>query len=355
MSDKEKKEIDDNVERMLAEAFHDGKDISLLFEDEQDINFWTNIFNAFAPHLKLDIPYSSPKGANGKGELLKYKNNVSKKLVICRDSDNEYLYTIDDTFSKPYIYHTYTYNLENNLCYENLLNIICKEITEKEFFVSKILKKYSELIYDILIYWIYFNKPSNSNKLHLIKNNKGKSKLSWNNYNHCELKDVLSIEENIESVSSLSDFDDFFGDLKNKVDIFLNEINTKIDNQDWLTDFLEKIKEVKVQLAQDYQITPDKTLYYINGHIVYSFVVIPLMEKVISLLQIEKEKEINQQYTSANKRILTEKQGAYKNRVENKNLKTMLSESYKNCFWRSDCDCEFMEKIRIDLHRDFNS
>jgi hypothetical protein len=150
------KEIKENAERMREEAFHNGKDVTMLVEGEGDITFWTTIFNAILPDLTLDFPFTSPKGTKGADEITKYKGEVSKQFVICRDSDNLYLYKEKERFQISYFYHTHTYNRENHLCYAKNLSQICFQCTNQRFDFQRFINKYSKITFPILLHWLYF-------------------------------------------------------------------------------------------------------------------------------------------------------------------------------------------------------
>ena len=83
------------VERMRADAFHNGCNISVLVEDIYDEEFWRLIIENAQPNLinRIYFPsYINKKGTRGKDILKKYQSCVNKKFIICIDSDCEYLY-----------------------------------------------------------------------------------------------------------------------------------------------------------------------------------------------------------------------------------------------------------------------
>jgi hypothetical protein len=330
LTDADKKDF---VERMKAEAIHNGNDIAILVEDNSDINFWQNVFARFLPTKKLDFPYRSK--ANGKGEILQYKNYVDAMLIICRDSDNEYLYKEDTSFNVPFIYHTYVYSLENFVCHSKILNDICFELTEEQFNLLEILEKYSKIVYRILIYWIYCNKD-NIKTLRPF--------LAWNDWTSCEIKQVLSLEHDMKIPSvNLGNISDFEA-LENRVKDFLQKMRNQIESENWLDSFDTHLREIETLLEQTYSISQDRSLFYLNGHIIYNYVIFPLMDKIIIFLK-EENIEIMKKKNIAEQEI-----SAYKNRT-NKDLETLLRSSYQYLFWKHEC--EFMEKIRKSIERDF--
>jgi hypothetical protein len=84
MRDQDYQEI---AERMKADAFHKGCDLSALVEDIYDERFWECIIENVKPNLKnkIDFPNPTPKGTRGKDILKKFKSFVDKKFIICID------------------------------------------------------------------------------------------------------------------------------------------------------------------------------------------------------------------------------------------------------------------------------
>ncbi len=194
MSEKEKK---DNIERWLAEASHTNKKLSVLVEGLGDIPFWTNLLSHFIPNLQyhqIDVPFCSSKGTMGKDEIMQYKDFLSKELILCRDSDNVYLYAPETTWlQKPFLYQTYTYTKENHLCYAQNLSKICHEITLQHFDFEPFIKKYSQITFPVLLNWLYYFPFQNQDPNSLISNK--------------NLEKILSIEEDLKTMSSLQNLD----------------------------------------------------------------------------------------------------------------------------------------------------
>ncbi|MBD2148227.1 DUF4435 domain-containing protein [Sphaerospermopsis sp. FACHB-1194] len=103
------------AKRMVEDAWMRGCDISVLVEDIYDQRLWECIIENVKPELrdKIDFPNPVPKGTRGKDVLKKFKDFVSEKLIICVDSDCEYLYDDQVWYIAKYIYHTVVYSKEN--------------------------------------------------------------------------------------------------------------------------------------------------------------------------------------------------------------------------------------------------
>ena len=85
--------------------------IAVFVENEDDILFWKDIFDKCSLQTKIHLA-SRTSLERGKSAVLKH--NVGKLLILCVDSDYDYLlqdHTNDSKLinSNPYIFQTYTY------------------------------------------------------------------------------------------------------------------------------------------------------------------------------------------------------------------------------------------------------
>jgi hypothetical protein len=86
--------------------------ITCYVEGIEDVHFWKDIFDSFAPELRIIFyPYSRENNLkSGKQTVLTERNlkNASASLILCVDSDLEYLLKNEPLLSHPYIFHTYS-------------------------------------------------------------------------------------------------------------------------------------------------------------------------------------------------------------------------------------------------------
>ncbi len=144
----------------------DGTIIIVYVENEDDIPFWKDIFDK--SNMRTEIhPASQTSLARGKKEVLKQKNCVGEFLILCVDSDYDYLLQSHTDNSKainesPYIFQTYTYSIENYKCYAESLHRVMVRATLQDkqelFDYVKFLKEYSSIIYDLFIYSLHYAK-----------------------------------------------------------------------------------------------------------------------------------------------------------------------------------------------------
>ncbi|MDD5216192.1 MAG: DUF4435 domain-containing protein, partial [Methylococcales bacterium] len=70
------------------------KTVVVYVEDAEDVSFWHGILCGYEQqaNIRFDFkPYSNDSLATGKKELKKLFDNVGEYLIICLDSDYDYL------------------------------------------------------------------------------------------------------------------------------------------------------------------------------------------------------------------------------------------------------------------------
>ena len=135
-----------------------GKDIAVRIEGKQhDELFWSTIFQIALPLSKPEFypqcfEYPS-SGTTGKDCVLLLEAYVDKELVLCVDSDYDYLLQ-RAILDKPFIFHTYVYSIENYWCYAHGLPNIVKKVMNTEgvdFDFANFFDSYSNIIYPYLL------------------------------------------------------------------------------------------------------------------------------------------------------------------------------------------------------------
>jgi hypothetical protein len=136
---------------------------SVHVEAFDDAVFWEKTFTYFVPDKKLNFIWASntPSGneTTGSAQCLKYKNYLSNRFYICIDSDYRYLLQVEGIDATNFIFQTYTYSIENHLCFTSKLNAIAKKCTGVEavvFDFEAFLLTYSRAIYDTFIWHLHF-------------------------------------------------------------------------------------------------------------------------------------------------------------------------------------------------------
>jgi hypothetical protein len=140
-------------------------DASVHVEAFDDAVFWEKTFTHFLPDKKFNFIYHSltPSGsdATGVSHCLKFRDYLSKQFFICIDSDYRYLLQDEGINVSDFIFQTYTYSIENHLCYAAKLNAIpekCTGIANTVFDFEIFLLSYSRAVYEAYIWHLFFLK-----------------------------------------------------------------------------------------------------------------------------------------------------------------------------------------------------
>lgn len=144
----------------------DNKTLVRVFvEGYEDVAFWRCIFDNFTnPYLRFEISVPTREDLpKGKKVLINNADKANQTLLLCMDSDFDYLLSDDDEQSRliiehPYMFHTYAYATENYLCYAPSLHNVCVKATKNDtriFSFEIFLADYSRTIYPLFLWYVY--------------------------------------------------------------------------------------------------------------------------------------------------------------------------------------------------------
>ena len=140
-------------------------EVLVYVEGFADVGFWHGILSPYEKqnNIKFDIsPYSENNLTTGKDKLIKLYPQTAQNFIICLDSDYDYLLkseVANQINDNPYIFQTYAYAIENLKCYAESLNALCVKATnntENTIDLTEFLKYYSGIIYNLLVYNLYY-------------------------------------------------------------------------------------------------------------------------------------------------------------------------------------------------------
>ncbi len=143
----------------------DQRLVEVYVEGYEDVAFWRGIFDHFCtPYLRFEI--SVPNRADlpkGKKVLLSMVHRSSSRLLLCMDSDFDYLFANRTPQSRvvnesKYIFHTFSYATENYLCYAPSLHNVCVRATKNDtriFDFERFMHDYSCTIYPLFVWYAY--------------------------------------------------------------------------------------------------------------------------------------------------------------------------------------------------------
>lgn len=309
-----------------------GKDsrekIYVFVEGYDDIAFWRSVLSKYETSecaFEISVPVREDL-AKGKKVLLNMKESLGDNLILCIDSDFDYLFNGDTEQSKlvnesKYIFHTYTYSIENYLCYPPSLRNVAVKATRNDrivFDFEQFMIDYSETIYNLFLWYAYSAKIEainffplidfkNSVKINYIEvEDNGKSTLEWLK-RQCTKRQNLLINKNKKYVKRVEEFGKS----------------------------LEKIG-----------VTSKNVYYYMHGHTLYDNVVSVLLESVcdeLKSLTIEFIRSGSKQGIA-----LTNELSNYKNTLRSPSQILHDNESFKECslFKLLEADIENFVKNR---------
>lgn len=330
----------------------DGNIVRVFVENEDDIPFWKYVFSCF--DMKTKISPASHNLKRGKEIALQNANKAGKYLLICVDSDYDFLLQNSTTTSNiinnnPYVFQTYTYSIENYFCVANGFDQIIVDTTQNDDEIIDFVtffEEYSKLILELFCYSVFYRK------LYLIENqvfeielNKQKALLSnedfeqWTNDNRPT--EIFTISDFIKAIQFPQNLD-----LSNNGATILAKINTQIQTK--LSDLPrltnENFNETKSQLAK-LNILPTQVYLFIQGHFIERSTERFLNYVCKSLVRFNYEKIATSEATNEEK---SNRRNAYRKHLESFNLLTILRthKYYENTFWYKKIRTDIQEYIR---------
>ena len=246
----------------------DGKRLVRVFvEGYEDVAFWRGIFDHFHnPYPRFEISVPTRKDLpKGKKVLLSMAEQANEELVLCMDSDFDYLFDDEDEVSRqivesPYMFHTYTYATENYLCYAPSLHNVCVKAVKNDahiFDFERFMADYSRTIYPLFLWYAYSASRKTESVLPLV-DFKAAVRIGYLDIEQNGANTIAWLQRNIERrVASL-----------------------EADNPDMAREipaFAERIKKKGVE--------PELTYHFMHGHTLMDNVVMILLEGVCEKLR----------------------------------------------------------------------
>ena len=152
--------------------------VKVFVEGYDDVAFWRGIFDDYeTDRLKFEISVPPRQDlAKGKRVLLDMIPESSPDLLLCVDSDFDYLFDGHTEQSRlvnesPYLFHTYAYATENYLCHPPSLHRICAKATKNDtliFDFEAFLREYSRIIYPLFLWYAYSARRKSERAFSLI-------------------------------------------------------------------------------------------------------------------------------------------------------------------------------------------
>lgn len=318
--------LSDNLDGELIKAINGLRpnkpgNIEVYVENEDDVPFWWDMFNRYAPNFRFSInPSTRVKSLErGKESVLKLKDQVGDYLILCIDSDYDYLLQGATATSKlindsPYIFQTYSYAIENYKCYAESLKRICVKATcndEDIFDFVNFFRRYSETVYELFLYSYHFRKVGDSKNFTLDEFNSA-IKI---------LKRVGIDEQGEPAIKALTKA------VADKI-THLKSVHPDIDT--------EVISDGLKQLG----VEEDNVYLFIRGHVIYDNVTLRILRPVIKHLQDKKFQEFKDASASEEK-DRQQKINEYRKLLRDYEKLLATNTDYHSCF--------LMRKIQADV------
>lgn len=326
------------AETMEADAFHRGCDISVLVEDIYDERFWECLIENVKPSLKnkIDFPFPTPTGTRGKDILKNFKDFVNRKLIICIDSDCEYLHNNNVWYASEYIYNTVVYTKENFQCNHLVLNEICKDLTSKSYDFKALLENISLKILPWFYFWIHFNEIKYDEFDDIISQEVFKKILDFQNIKFENIGDEIILYEVIED----------------RVNNILQDLKNLMDNDSWYDSiFSNEFPIIKNRLLQNL-ICEEDILSFCYGHVVKEEFIEPFMTKIIEILKNLRIEEIEMELSQASKKVVDETIARINNNAD-QGIDTKFNDGFKYLIYGTNENQE-MQKIKNKLAKELN-
>lgn len=245
-------------------------------ENKDDIVFWGSVLKHFRPDDKFHfISGSRNEYGNetcGVTQCLKYFDYLGPDFFICIDSDYRYLLREKKMDVKHFVMQTYTYSFENHHCFAEGLDDVCERVTYLKntvFDFRKFLKEYSNILYELFIWHLYFQ---NANPLLF-------SQFEFDNYITLTTSKTFPIVRD-NGARALDE-------LQRRVECKLGHLGRKYPQAD-----LETVKQRYRELG----LTSDNVYFFIRGHNLYDMVIFICKEVCKAILRAEKRnKEVTRE------------------------------------------------------------
>ncbi|APU95083.1 hypothetical protein BV902_01025 [Sphingobacterium sp. B29] len=289
------------------------KVIKVYVESDDDIAYWNTVLTSIIKNSKkfkfeVDLPIKNGNERGKQSALNLFKSNLGKHLILCLDSDYDYLLPNRTENTKllndsDFIFHTYAYSIENLHSYHESLNNFCIQCVKKTDIcidLNTLLLKYSNLIYELFCWNVFLY--------------------------HLEKEKYFTISDFSDTIKVLNNNSDIDNGFESAFSCLGERINKKMEELNELFSDLIKEKEDFKDYLTHKGVTPDNCYLYVNGHSILENVVLMFMKPVVKKAKSDKLQEIFSSECSS------ELKENYKNHYLNKASKegNLIREIYSN-------------------------
>jgi prefoldin subunit 5 len=300
--------------------------ILVYVESYEDISFWYGILKNYeSPRVRFDIQLPSHDSlAKGKHEILqRFKNNVGSYLILCVDSDYDYLLQNRTEQSRlinqnKFIFQTYAYSIENLRCFSPSLYHVSVQSSHKthdKIDFEELLKRYSTITYPLFLWSIFLDIVGDKTTMDVTT--------------FCGF---ISVQETIKINENKGE--NYFQAVYQRVIDQVSYLKTTFP------EYIEAIENLKTELGS-LGVNPENTYLFIQGHAVEDNFVLMFMNPLH--LSLKKEVENFIRTLAKNSEEITQEINHYKNKISEPKVVLKSNTQYESCF--------LYQKIKTDLNQ----
>lgn len=243
--------------------------VRVFVEGYDDIAFWREVLDPYEnDKLKFEITVPVRNDlAKGKKVVMGFLPQAGKNLILCVDSDFDYLFGDYNEQSRtvnrqPFLFQTYTYSTENYVCHPPSLHGLCVKATKNDraiFDFEEFFAEYSRIVYPAFI-WYALSARKNSQKM-----------FTLNDFRNTVRVNYLDLRENGRYTLEW---------LKRQVEKRVKILERRLPNGAWtqeMTDFQRQIRKRGV--------TEENIFYFMQGHTLKDHVALPVLQVVCTKLR----------------------------------------------------------------------
>ena len=296
--------------------------VRVFVEGYEDVAFWRGVFDRFTnPYLRFEISVPSREDLpKGKKVLLGMIPQASDELLLCVDSDFDYLFHNSTEQSRELLscdrmFHTYAYATENYLCYAPSLHNVCVKATKNDthiFDFVRFMHEYSCTIYPLFLWYAFSAQLASENVFPLV-DFKQSVRIGYLDLEENGARTLAWLRRNVEKRERL-----------------LQQRNARM---------IEPMREFEEQLRSR-GLKPENTYLFMHGHTLMDNVVLVLLNTVCEKLRQMSIARI----TASEKRgvALKNEMANYTNSLRSIRDVLLDNENYTDCFLfrRLQCDIE---------------
>lgn len=251
------------------------KKITAFVESYDDVLFWSTLLHELETdeyYFEIMLPSRTSLQKGKKTALLNViGEGLGGYMIACVDADYDYLMQGSNETSRfmlgsPYVFHTYTYAIENYQCYAPTLHDVCVMATLNDhrlFDFEAFMREYSKTVWPLFVWSIWCYRQG----LH----------------RHFSMADLATII----LIDRLNYYhpEEAIGRLRHRVGRKIAQLQRTFPQA---RKTYAPLRDELLGLG----VTPETTYLYLRGHDLFDGLVAPLVSGVAEMLRREREREI---------------------------------------------------------------